>query len=211
MLLFLKPFKYFIVPYCVIVLFALICLVVSSKAQLFLWINSKHSIFFDFIFSNTTYIGDGWCFGIFLVIVFFFVKRKLFYLGVVIFAATSLVSTIFKRLIFYDALRPLSWFKNPKLIHFVDGVTVYNSNSFPSGHTITAFALALYITYLIKNKGYGVLFLFLAIMVGYSRIYLGQHFFADVTFGSIISVLTSIICVLVYERYFGNKLLFKNK
>ncbi|TAF44210.1 MAG: phosphatase PAP2 family protein [Sphingobacteriales bacterium] len=202
---FFKTFKYFTVTYIIILCLSFICLATNSKENIFLYINSKHLSFFDTLFTYTTYLGDGWSFGIFLGLIFFFVKRKLFYLGVAIFAATSLVSTIFKRLIFYEALRPLSWFKNPKLIHFVDGVTIYNSNSFPSGHTITAFALAIYATYLIKNKYYGLLFLAIAMMVGYSRIYLGQHFFADVTFGSLISVLTSFFCVFIYERFYALK------
>jgi len=203
-----KNFKYFLFPYIVFVLFCLICLVIFSKSYLFFIINENHNQFFDFVFYITNNLGDGWCFGILLISVFFFLQRKLFFLGIIIFTSSTLVSIIFKWLIFKDSLRPRSWFKNSEIIHFVDGVTVYTNHSFPSGHTITAFSLAIYCTYVVKNKKYGLLFLFLAIMAGYSRIYLGQHFFGDVTFGSIISVITSLTCVFYYERYFGKDDLF---
>lgn len=205
-----KSFKYFIIPYIIFVLFCMVCLVTFSKSYLFLVINGNHNKFFDYVFYITNYLGDGRCFGIFLIIIFFLVRRKLFFLGLTIFISNALVSAIFKWLLFNDSLRPRSWFKNPEIIRFVDGVTVYPYHSFPSGHTITAFSLAIYCTYVVKNKKYGLLFLFLAIMAGYSRIYLGQHFFGDVTFGSIISVITSLTCVFYYERYFGKDDLFVN-
>ena len=197
----LKPFRYFLLPYLLVFVMSFTLFMIFSKADLFLFINSRHNSFFDVFFSAATNIGDGISFGIVLLIAFFLVSRKDFYLGVVIFAMTSLVSTIFKRVFFNDALRPSAWFPNPKIIHFVEGVTVYTHNSFPSGHTITAFALVFYSTYICKSKCYGMLFLIIGILVGYSRIYLGQHFFADVLFGSLISVSTSIICLYVFQHY----------
>ena len=197
----LKPFRYFLLPYFLVFVILFSFFMTFSKANLFLFINSRHNSFFDVFFSAATNIGDGISFGIVLLIAFFLVSRKDFYLGVVIFAMTSLVSTIFKRVFFGDALRPAAWFPSPNTIHFVEGVTIYSQNSFPSGHTITAFALAFYATYLCKDKRYGILFLIIAFLVGYSRIYLGQHFFADALFGSLISVSTSIICLYLFQHY----------
>lgn len=201
MLQFVKPLRYFLLSYLLVFIMAFALFMIFSKADLFLFINSRHSEFLDMFFSATTNVGDGLCFGIVLLVAFFIVSRKDFFLGVAIFATTSLVSTIFKRLIFNDELRPSAWFPNLKVIHFVEGVTIYSHNSFPSGHTITAFALAFYATYLCKDKRYGLVFLLIAFLVGYSRIYLGQHFFADVMFGSLLSVSTSVVCLYVFERY----------
>jgi membrane-associated phospholipid phosphatase len=69
------------------------------------------------------------------------------------------------------------------------------ADSFPSGHTVTAFSTAVVLTYLAKNKNWGVLFLVVAIMVGYSRMYLSEHFFEDVTAGSVLGVLLTVFWI----------------
>jgi membrane-associated phospholipid phosphatase len=48
------------------------------------------------------------------------------------------------------------------------------------------------ITYLCKNKGWGVLALLVALSVGYSRMYLSEHFFEDVMAGSVIGVIVTV-------------------
>lgn len=203
-----KKLKYFLLPYSVLLFFCLLVLLFYSKSGIFLHINNKHSNFFDLLCSKVTYIGDGFSFAIFLIVAFFYIKRKDFYFGIAIFASTSLVSTVFKRVFFSNELRPFAWFANNKVVHFVEGVTVYTNNSFPSGHTITAFSLAFYAAYLFKNNKLDLFFLFVAFLVGYSRIYLGQHFFGDVVFGSLLSVSTSLLCLYVFNKFvFNNKII----
>jgi len=68
-------------------------------------------------------------------------------------------------------------------------------NSFPSGHTVTAFSAAVVLSYVSVNKRYGFIFLLLAIGVAYSRMYLSQHFFEDVTAGSILGTFSTIMWV----------------
>jgi membrane-associated phospholipid phosphatase len=40
----------------------------------------------------------------------------------------------------------------------------------------------------------------MAALVGYSRIYLGQHFMDDVLAGSVIGVVSAIVCELFLEK-----------
>jgi membrane-associated phospholipid phosphatase len=76
---------------------------------------------------------------------------------------------------------------------FPEGVEVYLYHSFPSGYTATAFALLFGVSLLIKNKIAKLLLLSLAILTGYSRVYLSLHFPSDVLAGSVIGVLTSAL------------------
>ncbi|MCS6919824.1 MAG: phosphatase PAP2 family protein [Fimbriimonadales bacterium] len=69
-------------------------------------------------------------------------------------------------------------------------------NSFPSGHTTTAFALAFWLFMLTRRTryrwwGYGALLL--AGLVGLSRVYRGVHYPSDVLAGALIGVLWGAI------------------
>jgi len=56
--------------------------------------------------------------------------------------------------------------------------------SFPSGHTITAFAVVLPVVAHFQGMGPGLWFC--AVSIGISRILLGMHFFSDVVAGAIL-------------------------
>ena len=68
--------------------------------------------------------------------------------------------------------------------------------SFVSSHAANCFAIAAYVTYVLKNSFrfflYGPMYLW-AVVIGYSRIYLGKHFFGDVLCGAIWGVLLAFL------------------
>ena len=66
--------------------------------------------------------------------------------------------------------------------------------SFPSGHTGSAFALAVVI-FMVMERKYGIIALVLASLMGFSRLYVGIHYPSDVLGGVILGVVTSIIAV----------------
>jgi undecaprenyl-diphosphatase len=62
--------------------------------------------------------------------------------------------------------------------------------SFPSGHTITAFAVAVSLSHFYPELAIGLLFC--AVSVGASRILLGMHFLSDVVAGAGIGALIAL-------------------
>jgi undecaprenyl-diphosphatase len=89
---------------------------------------------------------------------------------------------------------------------FVDGWFVdWSGYSFASGHTIGATLLygqlALFIIPLIKSRRGRVLVFsaatFLIVMVGFSRVALGAHYFTDVVGGMFLGASWLTLCVLV--------------
>lgn len=79
------------------------------------------------------------------------------------------------------------------VLHQVEGVDMHAMLSFPSGHTASAFAFLLAMALICKRTWLSVLFLLLAVLTGYSRIYLSQHFAEDVFAGSLVGVLTTTL------------------
>jgi membrane-associated phospholipid phosphatase len=96
--------------------------------------------------------------------------------------------------------RPLASNIAPEQIHTVKGVEMHFWNSFPSGHTATAFTLFLLTVYLLPKKSVLVIGLLYAIACGYSRIYLGQHFPLDVAGGIIVAIITLILSILIRKK-----------
>lgn len=107
---------------------------------------------------------------------------------------------------FVFAPRPRLFFEQGQYLHFLDGVSMANYASFPSGHTATVFALATVYAIYTHSKLKQLFYLWLAVLVGYSRIYLAQHFLLDVIIGAIIGTATAwLVCYIQYQYQFGNK------
>ena len=87
------------------------------------------------------------------------------------------------------------------VLHQVDGVTLHAVNSFPSGHTAAAFSLMLCLTLICRKKPWAApLFLLLAVVAGWSRIYLSQHFAEDVCAGAVVGVVATLLVVWLGSR-----------
>ncbi len=169
---------------------------IFNKYVLHLKINQFHTSFFDVFFKYSTFLGDGAVFGV-LAVVFLFIKRKMFYVFVVSGVLTLLITHLFKKILFKGILRPAAALSDETL-HLVDGVKMAMLNSFPSGHTTTAFAIfTILCLYFAKCKSQ-YLWVSLAIIAGLSRVYLSQHFLIDIFFGSFIGIIIGIASMSIF-------------
>jgi undecaprenyl-diphosphatase len=69
--------------------------------------------------------------------------------------------------------------------------------SFPSGHTMCAFASSVVIFNM--NKKIGIFTLILSSLIGFSRLYLYVHYPSDVFGGMIIGILVGIITTIIFK------------
>lgn len=110
--------------------------------------------------------------------------------GLLSLGGSSLVVQLLKY--FLPRIRP--YIKYDHLYTFPNPLTDY---SFPSGHTTAAFSIAT--TFIIHDFSNVYLFLPLALIVGYSRIYLALHYPTDVFIGACIGSGTAISIVSAFS------------
>jgi membrane-associated phospholipid phosphatase len=125
-----------------------------------------------------------------------------------IFTTSLVLSTLLSSSLklFFDTLRPAAFFKDLKQEwHYVDGVIINIHQSFPSGHTTTAFAIFTLLMLFAKNRTWGYVCVTLAWLAGYSRCYLFQHFPVDVLGGAMIGMLSSLVVYYwLSKQYYTN-------
>jgi membrane-associated phospholipid phosphatase len=165
-----------------------------TKDELFWALNQQHSYPGDLFFKYFTHIGDGLTMVITGVLAVALGKRKLGVLLILSFLLSGLLAQVVKRV--QPEPRPGKYFtelKQDDRIHRVDGRLLRGNNSFPSGHTTTAFAMFSLLAFASRNYPVQFLCFVAAIVVGYSRIYLGQHFYKDVFTGALLGYASSLL------------------
>ncbi|MCG6187802.1 phosphatase PAP2 family protein [Maribellus maritimus] len=193
--------RYFFIPYLLFVILCTILLVVYTKTDLHILSNEANSPFFDVFFKYATYFGDG-AVIVLLALTLLFIKFRYALIFLTGSLVTALIVNIFKKVIFNEMYRPSKYFElyeNYKL-HLVEGVKLHSLQSFPSGHTATAFNLFLMMALMVKNNFLKFIFFILAALVAYSRVYISQHFLIDITAGSIIGVMLIVLTWLSFEK-----------
>lgn len=163
--------------------------------------SERRSAFGDWFFRWFTTMGEAWIyFPIAFLLLFLRFRQGLtvpFIGGTVMVITYGLKS-------FFAHDRPLAFLSKEGLfgmVHTVSGVDLHGgANSFPSGHTASAFALytfaALCLPY---KKGVAALLFFVALLTGISRIYLVQHFLKDVYAGAMLGFFIGLCWYIIQE------------
>ena len=172
-----------------------------TQETLMQWVNVHNTPVADIFFTYATYFGDG-AFFVIVCILLLIDNRRIGAMAFASFALSSLTSLFLKEVVFPERLRPLKYFEHSVYQYrIIKGLEIYSYNSFPSGHTTTAFAVFSLLAFLDKNKGRSWIFLVLAALTGYSRVYLFQHFVEDAYIGSMIGTISSVIVYLGLRKW----------
>lgn len=179
---------------------AAVLVLVMGKDESFQLINGSYSATGDFFFKYFTYTGDGWMWLVVFLFCFFF-KRKYLVAAIAGILISTLLSQFLKRVIFPEDLRPITYAAEHFPVHVVEGVSMKRMYSFPSGHASAAFTMALIMAHMINKKTWSVILPVAALLAGYSRVYLAQHFLTDVLFGMCIGFVSAILSLLIYRNF----------
>lgn len=182
----------FLIPYLILLLLVLAVRILYSKEDIYFFINGLHFPAGDVFFPFMTEFGSSVT-AIVACLLLVFVSYRNSVLMASSLVLTTLINVPLKNLFFEP--RPRIYFAGSEHpIYYVPDVEVLANNfSFPSGHTVCAFTMAIVLTYITPRKAFGYLYLLLALLVAYSRMYMSQHFLEDVTAGSILATVVTII------------------
>lgn len=199
---FIKSNKAFFIPATVFLLVGIFFLVLFPKEVIHITQNGWYNPFFDVFFAYLTHLGDGLIIPIGIILLVFYKWR--YAIGMAISGLLTLfLAGFLKKVVFKGTLRPIKFFEDfPELkLRLIEGVSMHSWNSFPSGHTMAAFAFWGLLAFIAPKPYLKLIFCFIAIGVGYSRIYLSQHFLEDVVAGACIGILVAFIAFFVAQMF----------
>jgi undecaprenyl-diphosphatase len=175
--------------------------------SLFLFLNELHSSFWDkamFLFSSR----EIWI-PFYLLIIYIIIKtfnRNSIYILILIglsIALSDQFSVLIKNLV--ERLRPSNDPAISNLVHLVNNYRGGNFGFF-SSHASNTFTVAVIVSLLFKNRMFSTLIFIWAIIVSYTRIYLGLHYPSDILagwlWGGLIGFGFYKLILLLQQRYF---------
>jgi membrane-associated phospholipid phosphatase len=156
----------------------------------------------DSFFVVFTELGNGLVFG-FLILTAIFLRYYYALTLLIAFFFNGLLSFLGKQVLFPGVPRPLAYYEEAAFYHINPELSYHLNHSFPSGHTMTIFALAFLGCAFTENRWVRISSLILALGVGFSRMYLLLHFYRDIYFGALCGFFCCLIALLISDWAFA--------
>ena len=167
------------------------------QSSSFLLINQLTRLLPDTLWTWLTFLGNGW--GVFAVAFpLLLLAPRLFTAGIFAGVISGIASNVLKNI--FDLPRPASVLIDGSF-HRIGEPLLHKA--FPSGHTLTAFAIASALYFSCdKNKRIPLLLLFvLAALIGLSRNAVGAHWLTDVMGGAGFGLWCGMVGAILGSRF----------
>ena len=174
----------------------------NIDSKLLLFLNGFHSDFLDTVMFQITKFW--FWYPVVALIIFLLIKKfkKKFWIPLILivccFALTDIGSNIAKKN--FKRYRPTY---NLEIKNEVHVVKEYRGGEygFFSGHAANSFGLAIISLLFIRKRWYSILVLSWAVLVSFSRIYLGVHYPADIFVGAVFGIFISVLIYFSQNKF----------
>ncbi|AFK05175.1 phosphoesterase PA-phosphatase related protein [Emticicia oligotrophica DSM 17448] len=178
----------------------------------FLWLNGHHNQFFDILMYWVTYRFTWIPLYIYIIYYLFQNTKNRFAINLVFVLLSVGLSDRFTSGFmkpFFHRFRPCHDPAIQNLVHVVGDCG--GQFGFASSHASNSFALVMAIYLLAKLNNWSLklpaFLLFWAIIVSYSRIYVGVHFPTDIVVGAIVGIMITLF-TYIFLKFINQKLNF---
>lgn len=164
----------------------------TGDINFFLYLNHRMQCrFLDKVMPLCTFLGGATFTVVISLILMLFGKEEVRFIaakGSIALAVSFVIGFLLKEL--FSRSRPYLIIPSTNI-----GDRVWKDYSFPSGHTAAGFSLAT--NYAMFYPQFVLPLALYAVLVGVSRIYLGQHYPTDILAGAILGTITATIVSMV--------------
>ena len=174
---------------------------IDWEGPVLLWIQEHmRNDFLTPVLTFLTHLGDHGYFWIALTILFLLLKKTRKVGGLM--TCSLLLNTLVNNVLLKNLVARTRPYEVVDGLHRI--IEAQSDYSFPSGHTGSAFAVAV-VVFLLCPRKIGVPVLVFAFVIAFSRLYVGVHFPTDVLGGALIGAVIAYLVCAVYRRKTGQK------
>ncbi len=195
----MNPWKLFVAGMGVFVILSFTISIILGHGQFLIWLADHRSPVADYFFYYITKLGEEYGFVVIGVIFLFRSWRRslmILALGLIV----TLITFVLKKTFYFERpsmfLERMVW-EGPREV--LDYSLLIGHSSFPSGHSMAAWALFTFIVALYRKSWVSIVCFVLAISVSISRVYLMAHFLRDVAMGAFIGFLIGYLVFYIYD------------
>ncbi len=181
---------------------------ISWDQQLLLVLNGSDSCWLDNVMWA---LSNTWTWMLLLAVLLYKVLRAYSLRQFIVFCCVFALVILLADMITSGIIKPLVHRPRPThevaIMQAVDVVRGYRGGmyGFVSSHAANTFALATYVSLIIRRRWFAASMFLWAALVSYSRIYLGVHYPGDVLCGALIGIVVGYLCYTLFAYLFCGK------